>query len=64
MFKAGAAISDTAAVALLNSVRTTKMNGCEAEGTGTYICKSFDVNQSNTSAVEISLSVEYVGFSS
>lgn len=40
----GAAVTDTNAKALLDSVRTTRLNGTEADGNGTYIVTAFDVS--------------------
>lgn len=63
MFTVGAAVSSPDAIALLDSVRVTQLNGCQATGDGTYIVKTFDINQNNASAVEFSLTVDYMGYS-
>lgn len=63
LFTVGGNVSDEDAVALLDAVRILKLNGTEAAGTGTWVCKQFDVNQTNTDAVSFSATFTYYGFS-
>lgn len=63
LFKVGAAVDNEDAKALLELVRRTKMNGTEAEGDGTYVVKSFTLNQTNTDAATFDAEVTYYGFS-
>lgn len=62
IFTVGAEVSDSDAVALLDAVRTTSLNGTETSATGTYVCKSFNVNQTNTDAVSFDCEITYYGF--
>lgn len=63
LLKVGAGVTDSGMIALLDAVRTTKLNGTETSNTGTYVCKSFNVSQSNTDAVSFDAEVTYYGFS-
>lgn len=62
IFCVGAAVTDTAAISLLDAVRTTSLNGTETSANGTYVCKSFNVSQSNTDAVSFDAEITYYGF--
>lgn len=63
LFKVGSAVTDTNAKALLDLVRITKLNGTQTSTSGTYVCKSFNVSQSNTDAVSFDAEITYYGFS-
>lgn len=59
----GSAVTDSKVIALLDLVRTIKLNGTECDGDGTYVCKSFTLNQTNTDAATFDAEVTYYGFS-
>lgn len=63
LFTVGAAVTDANAKALLELVRITKLNGTQTSENGTYVCKSFNVNQTNTDAVAFDAEIVYYGFS-
>lgn len=62
LFTVGAAVEDEDALALLEAVRVTNLPGTEASGYGTYVCKSFDITQTNTDAVGFDATITYYGF--
>lgn len=62
IFTVGAAVDDEDAISLLDAVRTTNLNGTETSATGTYVCKSFNVSQTNTDAASFDAEITYYGF--
>lgn len=62
LFTVGAAVEDEDALALLESIRVTPLNGCEAQGGGTYLVKSFNISQTNTDAASFDAEIQYLGY--
>lgn len=62
LFTVGAAVEDEDAIDLLDSIRVTPLNGCEAQGAGTYLVKSFNISQTNTDAASFDAEIQYFGY--
>lgn len=61
LFTVGAQVTDEDALALLDKVRVTEMNGAQTSDNIVYVCKSFNVNQSSTDAVTFDASFTAYG---